>query len=294
MVSAGFFIEAGMNMKPVLIIHGGAGRLVVQKNQDNIQQALKKIYEKSFTYLKSHSALEVVVYAVKLLEDCHFFNAGTGSKLQRDGKARMSASVMDGKYQKFSAVLNIENVKNPVEVATHLLHGHDSVLACHFATQFAREKGFSPYNPVTAQRKKEWQEKRKELPYGTVGAVARDWQGHLAAATSTGGKGFERLGRVSDSSMPAGNYANHKAAVSCTGIGEHIIDEALASKIVVRVTDGLSLKQAFQKSFKEVTKNKHQIGAIGVDRKGIVCLAHSTPMMYAAYLNKQGKLIVLP
>ena len=280
-------------MKSVLMIHGGAGNLT-HKDYSKTRQALKKIYENEFEYLKTHSALESVVYAVKLLEDCHFFNAGTGSKLQRDGKARMSASVMDGRSQKFSAVLNIENVKNPVQIATYLLHDDDSVLACHFATQFAREKGFPPYNPVTAQRKKEWQEQRKGLPYGTVGAVARDRLGHLAAATSTGGKGLERLGRVSDSAMPAGNYANHKAAVSCTGIGEHIINESLASKIVVRVADGLNLKQAFQKSFREVTRNQHEIGAIGVDWKGTVCLAHSTPMIHAAYLNAQGKLIVLP
>ncbi len=280
-------------MMPVLMIHGGAGKLL-HKDYSKTRQALKQIYEKSFEYLKTHSALESVVYAVKLLEDCHFFNAGTGSKLQRDGKARMSASVMDGRSQRFSAVLNIENVKNPIQVATYLLNDHDSVLACHFATQFAREKGFLPYNPVTAQRKKEWQEQRKGSAYGTVGAVARDAQGHLAAATSTGGKGFERLGRVSDSAMPAGNYANSKVAVSCTGIGEDIINESLASKIVVRVTDGLSLKQAFQKSFREVTKNKREIGAIGVDGKGTVCLAHSTPVMHAAYLNSTGKLIVLP
>ena len=279
-------------MKPILMIHGGAGNRV-SKNP-KIHQVLKQIYENSFEYLKTHSALESVVYAVKLLEDCHFFNAGTGSKLQRDGKARMSASVMDGRSQKFSAVLNIENVKNPVQIATYLLHDHDSVLACHYATQFAREKGFSAYNPVTAQRKKEWEEKRNLSLYGTVGAVARDSNGHLAAATSTGGKGFERLGRVSDSAMPAGNYANHKVAVSCTGIGEHIINESLASKIVVRVTDGLSLKQAFQKSFREVSHHKHEIGAIGVDWKGTVCLAHSTPMMHAAYLNSKGKLIILP
>src|SRR3990167_261407 len=170
-------------MKPVLMIHGGAGNRI-PKNLNKTRQALKHIYEKSFKYLKTHSALEAVVYAVELLEDCHFFNAGTGSKLQRDGKARMSASVMDGRSQRFSAVLNIENVKNPVRVATTLLHDHDSVLACHYATQFAREKGFSAYNPVTAQRKKEWDEKRKISVYGTVGAVARDPKGHLASATS--------------------------------------------------------------------------------------------------------------
>lgn len=266
-------------MKPVLALHGGAGNI---SSHGRLQKELKRIYTLSFKYLKNHSALETVIYAVTLLEDSCDFNAGTGSKLQQDGKARMSASVMDGKRQKFSAVLNIENVKNPVQVAVLLLHEKDRVLAGEFATQFARSKGFAVYNPVTEKRKKEWLKKQNELSMesgGTVGAVALDQKGNLASATSTGGKGFERIGRVSDTAMPAGNFSNSKAAVSCTGIGEDIIDNGLASKIVFRVTDGMSLKKAFQKSFGEVKKHNHYAGAIGVDSKGNMCVDYSTKAM---------------
>ncbi|MBI2143337.1 isoaspartyl peptidase/L-asparaginase [Candidatus Woesearchaeota archaeon] len=148
------------------------------------------------------------------------------------------------------------------------------------ATQFARSHGFLEYDPVTETSLKEWQEKSNGSPMGTVGAVALDAKGRLASATSTGGKGFERVGRVSDTPMPAGNYANRYAAVSCTGIGEDIIDESMASKIVLRVTDGMTLAAAFKKSFKEAKALKHEIGAIGIDYKGNVVFQHTTPFMW--------------
>ena len=277
----------------VLIIHGGAGNVHTQ-DKEIIHQELKRIYEDSFLYLKNHSAVEAVIYAVSLLEDSPYFNAGTGSKLQQDGKARMSASLMDGKTQRFSAVLNIEDVKNPIQVAAHLQESTDSVLSGQFATAFSREKGFLFYDPITPRQREVRLQKKKSLPVGTVGAVALDDKGHLAAATSTGGKGFEKLGRVSDSAMPAGNYANQKAAVSCTGIGEHIINESLASRIVTRVIDGMTLEDAFQKSFKEVKAHQYQIGAIGIDSEGNVSFDYSTPTMSYAYQDLDGNLIIYP
>ncbi len=266
-------------MQPKLIIHGGAGNLP-KKDVEQKKRAIADIHQKSFEYLKKHSALEAVSFAVTLLEDCPYFNAGTGSKLQSDGVARMSASIMDGKTQTFSAVLNIEKVRNPIQVAFLLRTEKDRILAGNYATQFARSHGFLEYDPVTETSLKEWQEKSNGSPMGTVGAVALDAKGRLASATSTGGKGFERVGRVSDTPMPAGNYANRYAAVSCTGIGEDIIDESMASKIVLRVTDGMTLAAAFKKSFKEAKALKHEIGAIGIDYKGNVVFQHTTPFMW--------------
>ena len=276
-------------MKPKLILHGGAGS---RKGTQIGKAFIKNIYLQAEAYLKAHSALETVIYAVSLLEDCEYFNAGTGSKLQQDGKARMSASVMDGRLQKFAAVINIENVKNPVQVARLLLEEKDHVLCGNFATHYARKKGFDFYDPVTLRQQKIWRKKFNVSVYGTVGAVALDANGNLAVATSTRGRGHELPGRVSDSAMPCGNYANADAAVSCTGIGEQIIHESLASKIVIRVTDGASLKQAFQKSFKTVRDKKYEIGAIGISKKGDIVCDTTTTHLSAAYRSSKQKLLI--
>jgi L-asparaginase len=121
----------------------------------------------------------------------------------------------------------------------------------------------------------------------TVGACARDQYGNLASATSTGGRGFERPGRVSDSCTPAGNYANNLCAVSATGTGEEIMDEALAVRIVTRVIDGMTLEKAFEKTFAEVRSRNHQMGAIGVDHKGN--LSHATTTELLIYGWRDGK-----
>jgi L-asparaginase len=118
--------------------------------------------------------------------------------------------------------------------------------------------------------------------------VALDGYGKLAAGTSTGGKGFERIGRVSDSAMPAGNYATSQAAVSCTGIGEDIIDECLAAKVVVRVTDGMSLQEAMQRSFTEAKKNNRDFGAIALDATGAISYGKTCEVLLAAYHNGEN------
>lgn len=118
---------------------------------------------------------------------------------------------------------------------------------------------------------------------GTIGVVALDQYGRISAGTSTGGKGLEKVGRVSDSAMPAGNYANSYAGVSCTGIGEDIIDECLAAKIVIRVTDGLSLNEAMEKSMKEAWENKRDLGAIAISRTGNIVLGKTSEILLAAY-----------
>jgi L-asparaginase len=131
---------------------------------------------------------------------------------------------------------------------------------------------------------------------GTIGVVALDDQGRLAAGTSTGGKGFERIGRVSDSAMPAGNYATAHAAVSCTGIGEDIIDECLAARIVVRVTDGMSLKEAMQRSFAEADERKRDFAAIALDATGAISWGKTSQVLLAAFHNgdKIGDTLEMP
>lgn len=267
-----------------IIIHGGFFSESDQSHEVKVakQNSLKEIASKSFDFLKNYSAEETVVFAVKLLEDDELYNAGTGSQIQSDGKIRMSASLMNGETQKFSGVINIENVKNPIDVAKILMKEDDRVLGGNGAKMYAESNGIKDFSTEIPQRRKEYEEKIKNGGKGTVGCVALDKNGKLAAATSTGGKGFEIVGRISDSATVAGNYANEHCAVSCTGVGEDIVSNATAAKIVTRVTDGISLEDAVQKTFVELKKIDGFAGAIAIDKDGNIAHQDSHPTMVFA------------
>ena len=269
-----------------IIIHGGFFSESSTTSEIKIakQVALENIVQQSHAFLTNHSALETVVFAVSLLENDPLFNAGTGSQIQSDGKIRMSAAIMDGETSKFSGVINIEDVQNPVKVAAMLIKEDDRVLGGSGATEYARQNGFEIFSTEIPQRKAEYLSKLKSLGSGTVGCVALDGNGKIAVATSTGGKGFELVGRISDSATVAGNYANQFCGVSLTGVGEDIVSNATAAKIVTRVTDGFSIKQAFDKTFQELLPYDGFAGAIAIDHHGNICHQNSHPtMVFASY-----------
>ncbi|MDI5951113.1 isoaspartyl peptidase/L-asparaginase [Flavobacterium yafengii] len=267
-----------------LIIHGGFFSESSTNHETKVakQNALERIVKDSYDFLKTHSALDTVVYAVSLLEDDELFNAGIGSQIQSDGKIRMSAAIMDGETQKMSGVINIEEVKNPVQVAQILMQYDDRVLGGSGATNFARENGFESFSTEIPQRRAEYEAKQKSLGTGTVGCVALDTNGKIAVATSTGGKGFEIPGRISDSATVAGNYANTFCGVSLTGVGEDIVSNATAAKIVTRVTDGFTLQDAFTKTFIELKPYDGFAGAIAIDNQGNMFHQDSHPSMVFA------------
>ena len=267
-----------------IIIHGGFFSESSTNHETKIakQQALLRIAKSSHEYLRTHSAVETVVYAVSQLEDDELFNAGIGSQIQSDGKIRMSASLMDGATQKMSGVINIEEVKNPVQVAQVLLDYDDKVLGGRGATNFARKHGFDAFSTEIPQRRTEYEAKLAATGTGTVGCVALDADGKIAVATSTGGKGFEIPGRISDSATVAGNYANEFCGVSLTGVGEDIVSGAIAAKIVTRVTDGFTLKEAFAKTFNELKPFDGFAGAIAIDKDGNIFHQDSHPSMVFA------------
>lgn len=292
-------------MQPKLIIHGGAGSSLKGKGGvEVVRRSLYTVVEEVYALLLAGaSATDAVVRGCQMLEDDPRFNAGTGSVLQSDGQIRMSASLMDGAYQRLSGVINVSRVQHPIELAQALQDSHDRVLSDIGSAELLRELQVPIYNPLTEIRLQEWIQERDEnfvkeaagvvaetelvsettARVGTIGVVALDERGRLAAGTSTGGKGFERIGRVSDSAMPAGNYATADAAISCTGIGEDIIDECLAARIVVRVTDGVSLAQAFEKSMVEARKRQRDLGAIGLDATGAIAWGKTSEVLLAAY-----------
>lgn len=291
--------------QPRVIIHGGAGSSLRNKGGlEAVRASLHVVVSAVYDYLLAgESAQAAVVLGCQMLEDDPRFNSGTGAVLQSDGQIRLSASLMNGALQRFSGVINVSRVKNPIELA-HFLQGEsDRVLSDYGALELLRELQIPPYNPLTELRLQEWVRERQdnfrhetaglvaekelitEAGRGTIGVVVRDRQGRLAAGTSTGGKGFERIGRVSDSATPAGNYATMTAAVSCTGVGEDIIDECLAARIVVRVEDGAPLQEAFFRSFKDADHRQREFGAIGIDATGAIAWGKTSQVLLAAYHN---------
>lgn len=267
-----------------IIIHGG---FFSESNQSHEvkaakQNSLKAIAKKSYEFLQDNSAFDTVAYAVSLLEDDELYNAGIGSQIQSDGVIRMSAAIMDGETQKMSGVINIQDVKNPIFVAKELMKEDDRVLGGNGAKQYANKNSFENFSTEIPQRRKEYEEKLKTGGKGTVGAVALDKDGKLAVATSTGGKGFEIPGRISDSATVAGNYANQFCAVSCTGVGEDIVSNATSAKIVTRVTDGLTIENAFDRTFEELKEIDGFAGAIGIDCEGNIFHQDSYPTMVFA------------
>ncbi|MEG3940424.1 isoaspartyl peptidase/L-asparaginase [Microcoleus sp. S36b_A3] len=289
---------ASQQVQPKLVIHGGAGSSLHSKGGiEAVRKSLYDVLEAVYPLLKDGaSAVDAVIQGCRLLEDDPRFNAGTGSVVQSDGQIRMSASLMDGLLQRFSGAINVSRVQNPIELAKFLQASDDRVLSDFGAAELLRELHLPIYDPMTDLRLHEWMQERQgnfskamadvvaePAGVGTIGVVALDSGGRLAAGTSTGGKGFERIGRVSDSAMPAGNYATGNAAVSCTGIGEHIMDECLAARIVIRVTDGLSLKAAFERSFAEADSRQRDFGAIGIDASGAIAIGKTSEVILGAF-----------
>jgi len=269
-----------------LLIHGGFFSEFSQSNETKVakQNAMERIAKASFEYLKTHSAVETVVFAVEQLENDSLFNAGIGSQIQNDGVIRMSASLMDGTTKKFSGVINIQEVKNPIRVAENLIKVDDRVLGGEGANAYAKSIGVETFCTEIPERRAEYEAKLAASRLGTVGCVALDNQGKLAAATSTGGKGFEIPGRISDSATVAGNFANDDCAVSCTGVGEDIVSASVASSIGTRVTDGFTIDKAFDKTFSELAKFDGFAGAIGLDKYGNMFWQESHPkIVFAAY-----------
>lgn len=290
-------------VQPKLIIHGGAGgHIKSEKGEAVVRQALHSIIKEVYSLLtKGASSVEGVTLGCQLLEDQAIFNAGTGSVLQSDGQIRMSAALMDGAKQRFSGIINVSRVQHPIELAKFLQGEDDRVISDYGATELLRELNVPIFNPLVDIRLQEWIQERDENfdktmagvvaeqalihepRTGTIGVVALDSSGNIAAGTSTGGKGLERIGRVSDSAMPAGNYATNSAGVSCTGIGEDIIEECLAAKIVIRVTDGMSLPEAMKKSMIESRSRNRDLGAIAIAADGTISWGKTSEVILAAY-----------
>ena len=275
-----------------IVIHGGIIKFEgAHAGAENYRVELERIVKAAYAVLDKSNAREAVLYAIRALEDCPVFNAGTGSRIQADGEIRMSAALMDGTTHRFSGIINVQYVKNPIDLAAMLAAEDFTVLAGPEATRYARAKGVLSHNPYTEHRLKEFQKKAFGRN-GTVGAVAVDKHGVIYAATSTGGVGGETPGRVSDSATVAGNYATARVGVSCTGVGEDIVNHAIAARVAVRVEDGMSLREAVAKTIGEARGRGYRFGLIALNRDGEVVVDQTEGRVLFGYC-RDGDVVVL-
>jgi beta-aspartyl-peptidase (threonine type) len=266
-----------------IIVHGGAGAITVDRH-DRLRAGVRAAAEAGDAILAAGgSALDAVVAAVRVLEDDPEFNAGRGSALTRDGTVETDASVMDGVSHRVGAVAAVPDLGNAVALARAVLDaGEHVILAGPSAWRFAAEVGIAPAPPgsLITERARA----RLDALKGTVGAVARDRDGHFAAATSTGGIVGKRSGRVGDSPIPgAGTWADGACAISATGDGEAILRVALSRSIAARIAAGTPLETAVREALRELARiTGGSAGVIGVDAAGVIGVQLSPTMPIAA------------
>jgi beta-aspartyl-peptidase (threonine type) len=304
--------------KFAIAIHGGAGTLIkgqmTSEKEIAYKEALKEALDLGYQILElGGSALDAVEAAVISLEDSPLFNAGKGSVFTALGTHEMDASIMEGKGLKAGAVSLIRGLKNPITLARAVMEKTEHVfLAGEGAMEFAKGQGYKIYAPEYFYddfRYKQWQEIRdsdqfqldhsdkKDMKFGTVGAVACDIFGNVASATSTGGMTNKKWGRVGDSPMiGAGNYANNKTcAVSCTGSGEYFIRGVVAYDVscLMEHKSMSVVDAAYEVIHHRLLDLGGDGGLIAVDNKGNVALPFNTEGMYRGYRQSSGEYEVL-
>ena len=300
-----------------IAIHGGAGTLVkgvmTPELEAQYKQALKIALEKGYGVLENGgSAIDAVEEAVKLLEDSPLFNAGKGSVFTANETHEMDASIMDGNSLNAGAVSLISGIKNPVSLARDVMEKSEHVfLAGAGAMQFAKQLNYKMEDAsyfYDEFRHTQWLEikdtdsfqldhaTKKDSKFGTVGAVACDQNGNIAAATSTGGMTNKKWGRVGDSPMiGAGNYANNKTcAISCTGSGEFFIRGVVAYDVACLMEHkGMSLDEASNEVInKRILEINGDGGLIGVDTQGNIAMPFNTEGMYRASKTSNGEEVI--
>ena len=296
-----------------LVIHGGAGvieraKMTPEKDRD-IRAALDRALAAGERVLKSGGpALDAVEAAVRVLEDDPNFNAGKGSVFTDDGRTEMDASIMDGRTRAAGAVTGVTATKNPISLARAVMEKSPHVfLSREGADQFSREQKLEQAPPeyfATPERRKQLEElKTKKLSameveykYGTVGAVALDAKGHVAAATSTGGMTGKKWARIGDSPViGAGTYADDRAcAVSATGWGEYFIRAAVAHEICARMRlAGETGQKAADGVMDDVKALGGSGGVIVVTPKGEMVYSFNTPGMYRGKASSGERSVAL-
>ena len=304
-----------------LAVHGGAGtidrtKMTPEKEREyraGLDRALAAGYE---ILKKGGSSLDATEAAVRVLEDDPHFNAGRGSVFTTAGANEMDASIMDGKTVKAGAVGSVKHIKNPIGLARLVMEKSPHVmLDCAGAEAFAKANGIELVDQKYFFTQERWDALQKikaaeknrtsgaskssaitdQDRHGTVGAVALDKDGNLAAATSTGGMTNKLPGRIGDTPViGAGTYANNQTcAVSCTGDGEYFIRTVAAHEVSALMEyRGMTLQEAAQSALDAVKKLGGTGGLIAIDKNGDIALPFNTNGMYRGYVDPNGKFVV--
>ena len=287
---------SGQGHGTILLLHGGAGGKT-PKSATTVaasMTALRRIAADGVAKLRAKTtALKVVTGCLQDLEDHELFNAGFGAALQADGQARLTAALMNGESQRFSGVIGATHISHPSRLALYLQTRSSRVLASPGTELLARQLGLPVTTAISQGQLDQWLKRRADGSddCDTVGCLLRTDDGQLFAGTSTGGRGHEFPGRVSDSATVAGTYASRFAAISATGIGEQIVDDAVAARIETRVRDGLTLTAASARTFQEATAANRAYGWIALAADGGWAIAHTTPIMtYVVMSERDGEL----
>lgn len=317
---------------PAVVIHGGAGaylKTTSPAQRRSRGEAMARIARDAHAAI-AEGPRAAVLHAIAAMERDESFNAGYGARLQRDGVARVSAALMDGQRTRLSAVYNVRDCLHPSRLADALQVRGDRNLDGEGAALLMAELGVPPADVRSPTSVERWQkliddgrevdregaiggagaaaverahEARLPVPaeiddippedrHGTVGAVAAGSEGELWACTSTGGRGHESVGRVSDSPTPAGNYACPRVAISATGFGEQILDLNVCGRIATRVLDGATLEEALARTFDEVAAAGGLLGVIAITADGAAGYAHTTEACGVAWADAGGGLHV--
>lgn len=295
--------------KPTLAIHGGAGTVVkslmTPELEAEYRSGLDAALSTGWSILDARgTALDAVQSAVAELEDFPLFNAGRGSVFTHDGRQEMDAAIMDGESLRAGSVAEVRNLKNPILLARAVMDKTVHVLlAGEGAMKFAAEQGFRLESDKYFFTEGRWQQLQEAIsagrvqldhsaprPIGTVGAVACDSDGRLAAATSTGGMTNKKFGRIGDTPLiGAGTYANDVCAVSCTGHGEYFILAATAYDVAARMKyKAIPLDDAARESIAYLREIGGEGGLIAVDREGRVTMPFNSEGMYRGTADRSG------
>ncbi|MEY2531246.1 MAG: L-asparaginase / beta-aspartyl-peptidase [Verrucomicrobiota bacterium] len=303
-----------------LVIHGGAGTIerskMTPESEREHRAGLERALSAGYDILKrGGSSLDAAEAAVRVLEDDPHFNAGKGAVFTSAGVNELDASIMDGRTLKAGAVASVKHIRNPVSLARLIMEKSPHVmLDCAGAEAFAKENGVELVNEKYFFTQERWDalQKVKEAEkdgggggkkfiisdqdrHGTVGAVALDQNGNLAAATSTGGMTNKRPGRIGDSPViGAGTYANNQTcAVSCTGDGDYFIRATVAHEISALMEHkGMPLREAAQMALDRAKKLGGEGGLIALDKNGETALPFNTSGMYRGYVDPNGKFVI--
>jgi beta-aspartyl-peptidase (threonine type) len=284
-------------MKPALIVHGGAGAWDDSEDASKAPFLEEAVSVGWKILLAGGSALEAVEKAVNVLEDAPVFDAGIGSHLNAEGIVEMDAIICDGTSHNFGAVAGVQRVRYPISLAHRVMtHTPHNFFVGQGADALGRTLGLEIVPNVALVTPQEWQNfinRRPPSPTGTVGAVAIDEHGNIAAATSTGGTPLKMPGRVGDSPVyGAGGYADTAwGGASATGWGENILRVMLTRYAVDQIEQGMTAQQAADAAIAHINArfNPSMAGLIVVDKDGRIGYAHSTPKIAVSWLAEDGR-----